>query len=94
MINQKILKIIQKRKVPKGRKKLDQKTLMTVSPKKKRRKLETDDGGKKSKEVVDDKNLRTKKDTPPKRNSSEISEGVKSDPATNNEGNSYPAKRT
>ena len=50
--------------------------------------------GKKSKAIVDDENPKTKKDTAPKRKSSEISEGGKSDPARNNKGNSYPAKRT
>ena len=63
-------------------------------PKMKKRKLETNDGRKKSQEVVDDKNPRTKKDTHPKRKSSEILEGVKSDSGKDTKGNLYPAKRT
>ena len=63
-------------------------------PKRKRIKLETDNGGKKSTEVLEDNEITNKKATPRKRKASEISEGVKSDPAKSNKGNSYPAKRT
>ena len=56
--------------------------------------METDDGGKKSTEVLEYNEITNKKATPRKRKASEISEGVKSDPAKSNKGNSYPAKRT
>ena len=94
MKNQKILQIIHNRKVPKGRKDVGSEDTDDGQSKRKRIKLETEDGGKKSKEVVEDNEITNKKATPRKRKASKISEGVKSDPAKSNKGNSYPAKRT
>ena len=56
--------------------------------------METDHGAKKTTKVVEDNEIPNRKATPPKRKASEISEGVKSDNAKSNKGNSYPAKRT